>query len=146
MLLSTVAPTEPSDNSTEPADKEEAGGQTESAPTEASTAPTNATDGGLFSGVGEWVGNAADTVTGTVANATGGFTDWVGSLVNANNDTKEEEAVETDETVAKEETAAESETETVEGPEKDDTPDSGVANLISASVLAASVVASVALF
>jgi hypothetical protein len=162
VLISTAAPTEPPEDNSTAAPTEtakEGEEQSESAPTDASVTPTNATDGGLFSGVGEWVGNAADTVTGTVANATSGFTDWLGNVVNSNSTEEEpgKEPAEEDET-AKEEPAeetakadetakAESDVEAaVESDAKDDTPDSGVVNLMSASVFVASAAAAVALF
>jgi len=50
-------------------------------PTDANVTEANATDGGFLAGVGDWVGDAANTVQDTVVNATGGFTDWLGNLV-----------------------------------------------------------------
>lgn len=126
LRVTTVAPTDTA--------AEEDVAQTESSPTDAAVTGTNATDGGLFSGVGDWVGNTANTVTGTVANATDGFTDWISNVVNPNDETEEAEV--------KEEAIDES---AEDMGEKDETPDSAVTNLITGAVLAVSSVTTFAL-
>ena len=73
-----------------------------------------------------------------------GRCDWLGNVVNSNSTEEEpgKEPAEEDETAK-----AESDIEAaVESDAKDDTPDSGVVNLMSASVFAASAAAAVALF
>ena len=106
---------------------------TEVSPTEATTAATNTTDGGLFDGVKDWVGDATNTVTGTVANATDGFTDWISNVVNPN---------------GKEEEAAGSEEVTGEGADDGDSDEPGSAGMVrfvTMSALAASTASIIAL-
>ena len=128
ILVTTVAPTEETVTEAKPETADAEPETTEVAPTDAAVTTTNATDGGFLSGVGDWVGNAADTVSGTVVNATGGISDWISNAVNPN---EAEESGDADNA------------EKVEG---DGTPDSAVANLMSASVLAISAAAVVAFF
>ena len=65
---------------------------TEVSPTEATVSATNTTEGGFFDDVKEWAGDATNTVTGTVANNTEKFTEWLDNVFNPNN--SDEETVE----------------------------------------------------